>query len=795
MNTTPVVPSRFHRLGLLAAALVLATASLAEPRPQTMITPNYKDADLGQIVEAVSQVTGKNFIIDPRVKAQVTMLSSTPMTPAAFYEAFLAILQVHGFVAVQSGAVYKIIPDANARQVPANDLPDRVSSTSDEIVTQVVTLKNVSAAQLVPILRPLIPQYGHLAAYPAANVLIISDRANNVSRMLRIIERIDQGGDEGIEVIRLEHASAAEVVRVVNSLNQAGAAEAGGTTVKLIADERTNSVLLSGEMSQRLRLRALIAHLDTPMETGGGTLVRYLKYADAEKLATKLKEQVQQTTAATGAAGAAAGGAQAAQERTTTIWAEPTTNALVMTAPPKLMRQLMNVIDKLDIRRAQVLVEAIIVEVSGSKEADLGVNWLLDNPNSGAGAFVEPVAGASIADIAVAAANPATLTAASIPAGATFAIGKLTGTTNFAAILRAVNNDSNTNIISTPSLTTLDNQEATIKVVSEVPFLTGQYANTTASTTTPGVVTPFQTITREDVGTILKITPQITDDATILLKIDQEVSSLAQGVTGAVDLITNKRTISTRVLADDGEIIVLGGLIEDDLLEGEQSVPLLSRIPLLGELFRVRNSTKTKTNLLVFIRAKILVDPAQVATETQAKYNYLRDIERSRLKGKAQLLPGEKQPTLPDMQLLEPTAPPPVMPKSGAGRSSTAAPEGPLPPTPTPTPIPGSVTDPSTGLVPGSLVPPATRSAVRTGPTPEQPLAPAAAPPVAAPAPIPGSVTDPSTGLVPGSVVPAPTRSAVRTAPTPTPAPAPDQAPAPAATPAPTTPPQGGAIP
>src|SRR5512137_1493216 len=245
--------------GALAAAMALAVPATLPAQTQGAITPNYKDADLGQIIEAVSAVTGKNFIVDPRVRAQVTMLSSTPMSPDAFYEAFLSILQVHGFVAVPAGDVIKIIPDANARQLPANDLPGSVSSTSDEIVTQVVAVKNVSAAQLVPILRPLIPQYGHLAAYPASNMLIISDRASNVNRMVRIIQRLDTGGDEQIDVIPMQHASAAEVVRTVSSLYSGAAAEGGGMpTVKLVADERTNSVLVSGESSQRLRLKALV---------------------------------------------------------------------------------------------------------------------------------------------------------------------------------------------------------------------------------------------------------------------------------------------------------------------------------------------------------------------------------------------------------------------------------------------------------------------------------------------------------------------------------------------------------
>jgi len=380
----------FERSTRLAAstglALLLALGAVATPpaaHAQGTITPNYKDADLSQIIEAVSAVTGKNFIVDPRVKAQVTMLSSTPMSPNAFYEAFLSILQVHGFVAVPSGDTIKIIPDANARQVPANDLPGRVSSTSDEIVTQVVAVKNVSAAQLVPILRPLIPQYGHLAAYPSSNMLIISDRASNVNRIMRIIQRIDQQGDEAVDVVQLQHASAAEVVRIVNSLyTGAGAAGegAGMPQVKVIADERTNSVLISGETSQRLRLKTLVAHLDTPLQSGGDTQVRYLKYAEAEKIAAKLREQIQGITAAVMPAGGAAGGAAAPTlsssggDKSVTIWAEPQTNALVVSAPPKVMRSVMAIVDRLDIRRAQVLVEAILVEMSADKAMDLGVN-------------------------------------------------------------------------------------------------------------------------------------------------------------------------------------------------------------------------------------------------------------------------------------------------------------------------------------------------------------------------------------------------------------------------------------
>ena len=274
------------------------------------ITPNFRDVEIGQVIDAVAQVTGKTIIPDPRVRAQVTMLSQTPMTPGAFYEAFLALLQVHQFVAVESGNVIRIVPDANARQLVNQDLPDRVRGGSEELVTQVVAVKNVNAAQIVPVLRPLQPQSAHLAAYPSSNILIISDRASNVNRIMRIIERIDQAGDSDVDIINLQHASAGEVVRVVNTFfaQQAAAEGGGGSPARVIADDRSNSVLVGGEKSLRLRIKTLVAHLDTPLESGGDTQVVYLQFADAEKIATKLKEQISATVAiATGAP--AAGGA------------------------------------------------------------------------------------------------------------------------------------------------------------------------------------------------------------------------------------------------------------------------------------------------------------------------------------------------------------------------------------------------------------------------------------------------------------------------------------------------------
>ncbi|HEY0682117.1 MAG TPA: type II secretion system secretin GspD [Steroidobacter sp.] len=662
------------RSGLLALSLTClltcmsASAQQQQPSPQATITPAFRDAELTEIIDAVATITGKTFIVDPRVRAQVTIRSSTPMTPDAFYQTFLSILQVHGFIAVPSGDNIKILPDANARQIPGNDLPNNVNPESDEIVTQVISVRNINAAQLVPVLRPLIPQNGHLVAYPASNMLIISDRANNISRIMRIVQRLDQAGDEEIEIVRLENASASEIVRVVNALSQGAQqqGEAPGMQAKLVADDRTNSVLISGEKGQRLRLKGLVMHLDTPLEAGGDTQVRYLNYADAEQLAGKLKEQVTGITqAAPGApgGGAAAAAPAAAQDRNTTIWADKQTNALVITAAPKMMRQILSVVDKLDIRRAQVHLEAILVEITTSRAAELGVNWAVFSEEEGTtipiGTFNQTVGGTSLGSLASAIIDPDSLESGNVtlPTGLTLGAGMIEeGGLNFAVLLRALRNDGSSNILQTPSITTLDNEEAEIKVAQEVPFITGQYTNT--GTTNQGAVNPFQTIQREEVGNILKITPQINEGTAVQLKIEQENSNLTQGVTGAVDLITNKRTISTTVLVEDGGMIVLGGLITDSANEGEARVPILGNIPIIGELFKTRNGSKEKRNLMVFIRPTILRDGVAAAIETNAKYNVLRNQQLQRKKGKVTLLPGEKQPLLPPIEDLSKYADP-----------------------------------------------------------------------------------------------------------------------------------------
>jgi general secretion pathway protein D len=742
LNSAKTQPKLFLApvLAIAFAAPLVSTTTLQAAAPATKaqdgptITPNYKDADLSQIIQAVGEVTGKNFIIDPRVNAKVTMVSATPMSPTAFYEAFLSVLQVYGYVAVPAGKVIKIIPNTDARQVPANDLPNSVSATSDEVVTQIVTVKNISAAQLVPLLRPLIPQYGHLAAYPSGNMLIISDRASNVNRIVRIVERMDESGDEPIEVIPLHNASAADVVRDVNSLNQ-GQGEGGGAAVKVVADERTNSILLTGEKSQRLRLKALMINMDTPLATGGDTQVRYLRYADAEKLADKLKGQASASAKAQGGpptggpGGGGGGGGGSNVDASVTIWADVATNALIITAPPKLMRSLMAVIDRLDIRRAQVLVEAIIVEVDVNKSSNIGVQWLLDGGNSyGYGLVNLPGGGTSIVDIAAAAigatsnnlnqtaiATTATgigstgvgatgISSATFGTGATFALGTYNSTTGkgFAALVQALRSDADSNIISTPTLVTMNNEEAEVHVTQEIPLITGSYASSTQATN--GTTSPFTTIQREEVGTILKVTPHINEGNSVQLKIEQEDSAPGAKITDSADISTNKRSIKTTVLMQDGGIIVLGGLMQDTVTESEDRVPGLGAIPLIGNLFKSRSGSRMKSNLLVFIRPQILRDSQAIEDVTEQKYNGIRQEEKSLNKGHIMLLPGQKQPSIPAVP-------------AGAGRPSLPPPDA---------NVEGAVPNSNYSPPPSIAMPPSTATPAPAAPLPSPPPATAA---------------------------------------------------------------------
>lgn len=634
------------RISALPAMLALATffavmrADAQQPGPQIM--PNYREADLRQVVEAVGEVTGRNFLVDPRVTGQVTFLSYSPMSAEAFYEAFLATLQIHGFIAVESEDVVRIVPDATARVHPG--LAEETGG--DRIVTQVVQLANVGAAQLVPILRPLIPQYGHLAAHPGSNTLIIVDRGSNVDRMLNIIGRMDQASDEEIEVIRLENASASEVVTMLGALEQ-GAVTEGIPPMQIAADDRTNSILLSGPTDRRLRYRALIAHLDTPSGEAGNSQVRYLNYASAEDLAQNLQAQF-----------GSAASAEGAPPESINIWADAGTNSLIINAPARIMQDMNAVIDRLDIRRAQVQVDAIIVELSERRANELGVNWILQGSQENA-----PVGGTNFSSAnapgilqlasAAAGASGSGATGLSLdPQGLLAAVGRISdSSSSWAALLSALASDTATNIVATPTLVTLDNEEATISVGSEVPFLTGQYGSTAG---TAGTLNPFQTISRNPVGTTLTITPQINEGSGVKLVIVQETSSISPAVEGAVDLVTDQRNITTSVFVDDGNILVLGGLIDDQLREVERRVPVLGRIPGLGALFRSQTTELDKTNLMVFIRPTILRDSAQAAFQTDAKYRYIRDLQLQQGEQSVQLMSDAQRPTLPELPPVQP---------------------------------------------------------------------------------------------------------------------------------------------
>jgi general secretion pathway protein D len=645
------ITERKHWLrGLCVLCLVWVGPLVAQT-----ITLNLKDADINALIGTVAEVTGKNFIVDPRVKGKVTVISSRAMDSDEVYQVFLSILKVHGFAAVPSGAVIKVLPDVSAKQDSIPSVGDDAPGRGDEMVTRVVQVDNVAAAQLVPILRPLVPQQGHLAAYPATNVLIMSDRAENVSRLVNIIRRIDKVSDSEIEVIRLEYASAAEVVRILNAISrgeQAKGKGAPGAAETLVADERTNSVLLGGDRAERLRLRAIISHLDTPLERGGNTKVIYLKYAKAVDLVEVLtgvgESQAEEIKGKTKAAATG-------RDKQLDIQADEATNSLVITAPPALMRSLEIVIRQLDIRRSQVLVDAIIAEVGEGRARELGVQWAvfdLSGTTAPVGGTNFTNTGTSLIDIANG------LIAGSIPSvtpGMSFGVGKLGNDgVNFAAVVNALAGDSDVNILSTPSLVTLDNEEAEIIVGQNVPFVTGSFTSTGAA---QGSVNPFQTVQREDVGITLKVKPQINEGNSIIMEITQEVSTISDDAQ-AVDIITNKRNIKTNVLVDDNHVVVLGGLIEDQVRESEQKVPLLGDIPYLGALFRSKSVDRRKVNLMVFLHPVILRNNATADSYTADKYNYIRALQLEKDSEGVPLMSGKGAPHMPDMkQMLE--LPPP----------------------------------------------------------------------------------------------------------------------------------------
>lgn len=630
-------------------------------------TLNLKAADINVLIETVSEITGKSFIVDQTVTGAVTVVSRQPMTADEIYEVFLSVLRVHGYTALPAGSMVKIVPDVSAaQQAPMTGL-----GGGDAQLTRIIDLKHVSAQEMMALLRPLMPQQAHIAAHGGSNSLLVADRAANLERIAAIIRRIDVAADSEIEVIPLRHARASEIARTLLAL-ESGAAQAAagqGSASKVLADERTNSLLLSGDRAQRLRVRSLIVHLDTPLDGGEATQVVYLRNAKAEDLVPVLDGVAATLTGYAAPAEGQAGSAKAA-----TIQAHAETNALVISAAPAVFRELEAVIRQLDVRRAQVQVEAIIAEVSDELASELGVQWqsadvgedargVIGGTNFGGSTGAGGIVGGLTNPLSVIGGNGLNVGylrgSISLPIGPD---GSDVTVFQLGALVKALRGDGRANVLSSPSIVTLDHQEAEIKVVQEVPFLTGQYTNTSTNGGANQPTNPFQTIDRRDVGVILTVTPHVNEGDAVRLELKQEVSALAPQASGAVDLITNKRELSTTVLVPDGGLLVLGGLTSEEATENVQGVPGISRIPLLGNLFKSRAAKRNKRTLMVFLRPTILRDAATEAAVSSEKYNYIR-AEQLQIRERAgSRIGGEQQPLLPELPRDLFQSPPPVQP-------------------------------------------------------------------------------------------------------------------------------------
>jgi general secretion pathway protein D len=527
------------------------------------------------------------------------------------------VLKTHGYAAVSKGDTVLIIQQNSVKQEGSN-LNSPIKSNSHEILTKIIPISNIPALDLVPILRPLVAKHGHLAGVKSANVLIISDHANNISRMEQIIKRLDKSGSEELEVIQLKEAWVGNIVTMLQSLDpdkisKGGRGKSGGAgRISIVADERSNRLIVKGDRSARARVRVLIEKLDKPSYFSGSAKVIRLQYADAKKLAVLLK----------GVMGNTAGKDIKTQIKgKSNIYADEDLNALVVRAEPSILKEIEEIVSQLDIRRAQVLIEAAIVEVQGTIEEALGVQWGVGDKDRPVGGTNFSNAGASIASIAAARlAN----TIPALSAGLTLAGFKSNASgEGIGAIIQALASDANTNLLSTPSILTLDNQAAEVIIGQNVPFVTGSTASSSNST-------PFTTVKREDVGIELKIVPHIHDGDIMRLEVEVSEESVAPTqIEGRADLITNKRSLKTMVLANNGEVLVLGGLIRDQITKSVSKVPLLGDIPLIGWLFRSSTDVHTKRNLMVFLKPTIVSSESKARELTRTKYNGLWEFELS----------------------------------------------------------------------------------------------------------------------------------------------------------------------
>ena len=634
---------------------------------------NFQAAEIQGVVKAVGQMTGRNFLLDPRVKGQITIISARPVSTSAAYQIFLSALKAQGFTAVPGIGVTKIVPTSEAK-ANADVSVEGEPRGGEQIVTHVMIVQHTSATQMIPLLRPLMSPTSQLSSYEQANALIITDYADNIRRMMRIVEKIDQPVSSDVTVISLKHASALDLADLVTRLSLPGASQPGqpgqipggpggaGDRFNIVPDLRTNTLLVRADNPGRVnQVRSLIEKLDVPALSGGQTRVIYLRNADAVKLAEVLRglvagESRTQSASPVVPGGVARPSAVGKTAEASLIQADEATNALIINAADATYNNLRGVIEKLDVRRTQVYVEALIVEMSTDAAQELGVQWAAGGKGV---AGVQNFPGAKPGLLSAAASvstNPLSLASTGglllgFFSGEKIKLPDGTVIRGLGALARFLEQNSMANILSTPNLMTLDNAEAKIVVGQNVPFLTGSFAQASTSGTTGSTVNPFQTIERKDVGLTLKIKPQVSEGGTIKLDIYQEVSNVVPtSGNGASDLITNKRSIDTKVLVDDGHTIILGGLIEDNRTETEQSIPGLGKLPLIGWLFRYKEKTGKRTNLMVFLRPVIIHGPQESFNATADRYDYLRS--RTQEVGRQDVLDRFK-PTAPTPEELK----------------------------------------------------------------------------------------------------------------------------------------------
>ncbi|MGO1693039.1 MAG: type II secretion system secretin GspD [Marinobacter sp.] len=611
--------TNFLRAFALLILLPLMSAAYGQDETWRL---NLKDADIRAFVTQVADITGYSFVVDPRVKGKVTVLSSAPMNKNEIYDLFLAVLNVHGFTAIPGEEVIKVVQQVDAKQ-SAEVLGRFPSIPSEQLITRVIQINNANALELVPILRPLVAKYGHLAGVAAANALIISDHSSNIKRMEQIVRELDSPSKYEVEVIKLKEAWVGDMVTLLQELAPdelgRGGSDQSARKYSVTADERSNRLILRGDESFRGKIRGLITQLDQPSASGGATKVIRLKHADAKNL-TEILNGVMGERTKEGAGGAASGGASTRPQGSFTVFADEGLNALVVRGEPSLMQEAEEIVAALDVRRAQVMIEAAIVEISDELGQDLGVQVALGDESGSS----TPVMGTNFGNVGQSLGDvlSAILTESAIaPAVGGITVGAGQRNENgisWGVLLQALSTSAAANLLSTPSLITLDNQESEIIVGQNVPFRTGQ-----STVTGDGTTNPFTTIERRDIGLTLKVTPTISADGLVRLVVEQTTESVADSIEDASDIVTNKREIKTTVLADDGETIVLGGLTRDDYMVNRSKVPLLGDIPYLGRLFSSESERRVKRNLLVFLRPKIMLGKSDAVAATSEKFNKL----------------------------------------------------------------------------------------------------------------------------------------------------------------------------